>query len=122
MGGILWQVVMVPPDSSELIDRTNNLTVATTDPVTHKVYIADNLSQDFLATVFIHELGHVAMISFDLIRDIKRMVKPEYWVEMEEWVCNLIADHGNTIYSVAYQILGYDALHIVPQEIEKLIA
>lgn len=122
MGGILWQVVMVPPYSNELVDRTNSLTVATTDPVSHTVYIADNLSDDFLATVFIHELGHVAMISFDLLGDIRRMVKPEYWVEMEEWVCNLIADHGHTIYSVAYQILGYDALHIVPKEIERLIA
>lgn len=122
MNGILWRVLPVSPFSSELIDRTHNLTVATTDPIDHVIYIADNLPDDFGATVFIHELGHAAMVSFGLLDDIRRMAKPDYWIELEEWVCNLIADHGKAIFSVAYQMIGYDAVHIARKEIERLIA
>lgn len=122
MGGIWWQVVPVPPYSVELIDRTGVLTVATTDPLEHRIYIANNLSYDFTVKVFIHELGHAAMVSFGLLEDVRRMVKPEYIIEMEEWICNLIADHGNAIYQAAYATMGYDALHVVPREIERMIA
>lgn len=122
MGGIIWRVVIVPPDSMELVDRTGTLTVATTDPSSHMVFLSENLTGDFLARVVVHELGHCAMISFDLISEIRRMVAPRYWVEMEEFCCNLIADYGYTIYSDAYHILGEEALYIVPKELEKVIA
>lgn len=122
MGGIIWRVVIVPPDSMELVDRTGTLTVATTDPSSHTVFLSENLTGDFLARVVVHELGHCAMISFDLISEIRRMVAPRYWVEMEEFCCNLIADYGYTIYSDAYHILGEEALYIVPKELEKVIA
>lgn len=122
MGGILWHVAMVPPDSFYLVDRTGTLTVATTDPKSHTVYLSWDLKGEFLARVVIHELGHCAMVSFDLISEIRRMVAPKYWVEMEEFCCNLIADYGYTIYKDAYLILGDEALSIMPYELEKVIA
>lgn len=46
------------------------------------------------------------MFSFDLLRDIHRMVHPEYWLEAEEWVCNFIADYGLLIFSCLDAIDG----------------
>lgn len=117
-----WHVVFVKPNSDLLVDRTGKLTVATTDPQTRCVYLSTNLNGDFLNRVLIHELGHCAMISYGLLDDIHRMVKPEYWIEAEEWVCNFMADYGVKIFSEAYRILGDDAWLVVPYELERLIA
>lgn len=122
MGGILWRVAVVPAHSDVLVDRTGTLTVATTDPTTHTVYLSESLSGAFLARVVVHELGHCAMVSFGLISEIRRLVPPGNWVEMEEFCCNFIADYGYTIYSDAYHILGQEALYIVPEFIEKFVA
>ena len=122
MNGYLWQIVFVDPYDPMLVDRTGALTVATTDPITLTVYISNELSGEFLTHVLIHELGHCAIFSFDLLYDIHRMVKPKYWVEAEEWVCNFIADYGAKIFSIAYSVLGDDAWIFIPYELERLIA
>lgn len=70
----------------------------------------------------LHELGHCAIFSFNLLDDIHRMVLPKYWFEAEEWVCNFIADYRESIFGVAYSILGEDAWALIPYELEKLIA
>lgn len=105
-----------------LVDRNAVLTVATTDPSTRTVYISNSIHGNFLVRVLVHELGHCAIFSYDLLPDIHRMVYPEYWEEAEEWVCNFIADYGMSIYRAAYDILGSSALDMIPQEIERLIS
>lgn len=122
MNGYLWKVVLVDPVSPMLVDRTGTRTVATTDPDTLTVYLSEDLDGSFAVRVLIHELGHCALFSFDLIKDIHRIAKPEYWIEAEEWVCNFIADYGRIIFSAAYYILGDDAWMFIPQELEKMIA
>lgn len=122
MNGYLWQIVFVDPYDPMLVDRTGVLTVATTDPTTLTIYISNELSGEFLTHVLIHELGHCAIFSFDLLIDIHRMVKPKYWIEAEEWVCNFIADYGTQIFNTAYSILGDDAWIFIPYELERLIA
>ena len=118
----LWHVVFVPPDSDLLVDRTGVKTVATTDPMTRCIYLSDSLEGDFLNRVLIHELGHCVMISYNLLPVIHKMVKPEYWIDMEEWICNFIADYGVAVFKAAYQILGDDAWLIVPYELERLVS
>lgn len=122
MNGYLWHVNFVDPYDPILVDRTGTLTVATTDPSTLSVYISNDLDKEFQFHVLIHELGHCALFSFDLLDDIHRMVYPAYWVEAEEWVCNFIADYGIKIFSIAYDALGEDAIDIVPYEVERMIA
>ena len=122
MNGYLWKVIFVDPNSDLLVDRTNTLRIATTDPVTYCVYLSNALEGDLLNKVLIHELGHCTMVSFNLLEDIHRMVKRKYWIEAEEWVCNFIADYGLRIFSVAYSILGEDAWVFVPYELERLVA
>ena len=121
LNGYLWRIEFVPAMSDMLVDRTGHLTVATTDPNTHTVYLSRDLHGDFLNRVLVHELGHCTMVSFGLLDDIHRMVKPEYWIEAEEWVCNFIADYGFRIFSIAYDVLGDDAWLYVPYGLERLV-
>ena len=64
----------------------------------------------------IHELGHCAIFSFDLLPDIHRMVKEKYWIEAEEWMCNFIADYGMMIFSIAGEIAP------IPRQIELFVS
>lgn len=122
MNGYSWKIRFVPHDSPMLVDRTGTLTVATTDPRTLTLYLSEELSGDFLMTVLIHELGHCALYSFGFLRRIKRMVVPEYRIEMEEFICNFLADYGFRIFKIAYQTLGCDAWKLIPGELEKFVA
>lgn len=122
INGYLWKVAFVDPDDPMLVDRTGTRTVATTDPTTNFVYLSNDLVGDFLIRVLIHEIGHCALFSFDLLGDIHRMVKPEYWIEAEEWICNFIADYGMDVFRSVSTVLGYDAIAYVPRGVEMLIA
>lgn len=122
MNGYFWKVRFVGENSPYLVDRTGHKTIATTDPVTKTVNLAEGLDGDFLVRVLLHELGHCAMVSYNLIDDIHRMTYPEYWIEAEEWVCNFIADYGFQIFSAAYDILGDRAWLYVPYRIDKALA
>lgn len=121
MNRYLWHIQFVDPQSPYLVDRTNRLRVATTDPRTKNVYLSSELYGDFLVRVLVHELGHCTMFSYHLLDQIHRMVRPEYWIEAEEWVCNFIADYGMMIFNNAFEILGYYAWTSVPQEIDKMM-
>ena len=122
MNGYFWKVQFVEASDPMLMDRTGKRTVATTDPVSRTVYLANVLYGDFLMKVLIHELGHCALVSFNLLDDLHRMVKPQYWVEAEEWACNLLADFGFQVFSIAFDILGYDAWKEIPKSFDRLIA
>lgn len=122
MNGYSWKAIFVKPNDPMLVDRTGTLTVATTDPSTLTVYISNAIHGEFLTRVLIHELGHCAIFSFNLLDDIHNLTYPDRWIEAEEWVCNFIADYGMTIYKAAYDVLGTESLYFVTNEIERLIA
>lgn len=119
MNGYLWTVETVNRRNPKLIDRTDQYKLATTDPETLSVYLSDELYGDFLMTVFIHELGHCALWSYDLIDEIHRMTKPEYWVDMEEFICNILADYGFKVFGIMFKTMGYDAWKMIPKEFER---
>lgn len=114
MNGDRWRVLFDSPYSPNLIDRTGKLCVATTDPRTRTVYLSNELAGDFLRTVLIHELGHCAMISYDLLPYIHNAIPPQLWIEAEEWICNFLADYGEEIFDISKSILAvadeYDSL------------
>lgn len=122
MNGYIWRISFVNPASPMLVDRTGELRVATTDPENLTVYLSDMLTGEFLITVLIHELGHCALFSFNLIDDIHYVVDRKHWYEAEEWVCNLIANYGREIFSIAKDFLGDYAWTLIPSELEKIIA
>ena len=110
VNGWLWRIRFVDPDSPYLVDRTGRRTIAVTDPKLQHVLVARGLSGEKLRRVLIHELGHVTLVSYGLLPELHRMVKPAYWVDAEEWACNWIAAYGNMIFRKGSQILGYDIL------------
>lgn len=122
MDGYLWRIKFVNPNDKMLMDRTGKMTLATTDPNLATIFMSRSLSGALLMKVLIHELGHCALVSYGLLDDIHKVVKPEYWILAEEWVCNFIADYGAKIFSIAYSVLGNDAWMFIPYELDKVIA
>lgn len=122
MNGDRWLVRFVSPQNRILVDRTGTLTVGVSDYSTKTVYLADNLSGEMLNRVFIHELGHCALFSYQLLPHLHRMVKKQYWIEAEEWACNLLADYGGMIFRTAQDILGNRFVYIMPYGVERLVA
>lgn len=84
MNGIHWVLEYVNPYNPFLIDRTGRLTLGTTDPITKRVYVSNGLRG------FMHELAHCALVSYNLLDDLHRLVKPECLLEAEESLCNFI--------------------------------
>lgn len=99
-------MIFVEPNHPELIDRTGQFRVATTNPIKSTIFLSRSLSGDFLRTVLIHELGHAAMISYGMLPEIHSMTKPQYWIEMEEYICNIIADKATELIDIADGLLG----------------
>ena len=114
MNGDLWKVRFTSPQNPVLVDRTNVLTVGVTDPSTMTIYLSDRLSGGFLTRVTLHELSHAMMYSYGYLYLIHKYCKPEFWVDMEELIANLIADRAKEIFERAYEIVGDEAIHFVP--------
>lgn len=122
MNGDFWQVRFVSPSDNVLIDRTGERTLAVSDYSTRVISIANNLHGELLSRVFIHELGHCVMFSYGLLPELHRMVKKQYWIEAEEWVCNFIADYGQFVIRTARDILGNRFAYVAPIGAERMIA
>lgn len=122
MNGYLWSIRYVRPTNPMLIDREGHRSVATTDGTTRTVYLSNDIFGEFKTKVLLHELGHVAIFSFNLLDEIHRMVYPEHWINAEEWICNFLADYGKMIFDAASRVLGEDGWICIPKELEKLIA
>lgn len=122
MNGIPWTVVDVDAGSDLLIDRSGNRTVATTDPLTCCIYVSQTIFGDFRKRVIAHEMGHAVCFSYGLLDTIHACCYPEKRIEMEEFICNFVADYGEMIFSITYQIIGDDALRLLPMHLERLIA
>lgn len=97
MGGVWWSVRIVPPSSPCLVDRTGNITVATTEPRRHRINVSSALTGGKLETVLAHEMTHAAMRTYGLEGLIRRKVPSRHRFEIEEAICNLVADHGADI-------------------------
>lgn len=50
------------------------------------------------------------------------MVKKRYWVDAEEFVCNMLADYGCFVIGVAKDVLGNRFTYVAPVGAERMIA
>lgn len=117
-----WRISFVSPHNPELIDRTGNYTLGVTVPSEHTIYLSNDLYGNELITVFIHEMTHTVLWEYDIISDIHRYSKPKYAVDMEELVCNIVANYGYLIFKSVYESLGGKAIFYIPQIIERMVA
>lgn len=122
MNGILWTIVNVPPMSGYLVDRTGAITVGVTDARTKMIYLSSAISGDFRKRVIAHEMGHAVCFSYNLIGQIHRCCYPWKRIEMEEFVCNFVADYGERIFNLTYQIMGDAALEMLPAHLERMVS
>lgn len=122
MNGDWWSVRWTDPVDPILVDRTNVLTCAVTDPDTMTIYLSNKLRGEFLTKVVLHELSHAMMISYGYLEQIHRYCKKRHWVDMEELIANLIANQAKEIFQRAYDIVGDDAIRFVPYMLEQFAA
>lgn len=122
MNGDLWRVHFVSPNDNVLIDRTGKRTLAVSDYSTMTISIANNLHGELLNRVFIHELGHCVMFSYGLLQELHHMVKKRYWVDAEEFVCNILADYSHFVIGTARDILGNQFTYVAPVGMERMTA
>ena len=122
MNGDWWSVRWTNPTDPILVDRTNVLTCAVTDPDTMTIYLSNKLRGEFLTKVVLHELSHAMMISYGYLEQIHRYCKKRHWVDMEELIANLIANQAKEIFQRAYDIVGDDAIRFVPYMLEQFAA
>ena len=122
MNGFHWNVRWTDPTDPILVDRTNVLTCAVSDPETMTIYLSNKLCGEFLTRVVLHELSHAMMYSYHYLDEIHRYCKKRYWIDMEELIANLIADRAYEIFQRAYDIVGDDAIRFVPYMLEQFVA
>ena len=60
--------------------------------------------------------------SYGLLPELHRMVKKRYWVDAEEFVCNILADYGQFVIGTARDILGNQFTYVAPIGAERMIA
>ena len=53
--------------------------------------------------------------------DIHKMVRKEYWLEAEEWLCNYLTDYGIYIFEAFFEVLGPSALNAIPKQFDILL-
>lgn len=65
-----------------------------TKSATMCVYLSNRLRGLDLEVVLAHEVGHCAMYSYGLLDSLHAAIPEDTWVDVEEWVCNYLANRG----------------------------
>lgn len=79
-----WHLEFVDSHDPILLNPDGNYTVGVTIPEYRTIFIADNISGDYLHHVLCHELFHAEMVS-------RGVFVPEY---IEEALCDIAADYS----------------------------
>lgn len=95
INGIKWDIYFVPPHSEYLTTSLNTYALGVTDWNKKCVFIANNQYGDKLEHIICHELCHAVCFSYEIHMSI----------ELEEWLCNFMADHGKEIIYILDEIL-----------------
>lgn len=90
INGIEWNVYKVPAYSYMLRRSDNSLTVGMCDFSKCSIFLCDKLKGPFLRKVFLHEVCHSAIFSYDIEMDIQQ----------EEFLCDFISTYGDEIFRI----------------------
>lgn len=94
------------PFDPVLVDRTGELRIATTDPESMTINIANNVQPPLLDMVMLHEMTHAVTVSHGLLRLLRQKVPENLWVLVEEWSAELVEKHGMEVALAASRSLG----------------
>lgn len=106
MNGGVWGPVIADRDDPRPIDRTGTSRLATTDPSTTCVYLSNGPRGLGLEAVSTHGVGHCAMYGYGLLDSPHAVIPGDTWVDVEEWVCNYLANRGREAIHAADTALG----------------
>lgn len=90
-----WEVVYCNPLSDNLMRSDGSLTLGVTDNNTKCVYMNNHLSGAKHEHVLCHELTHVICFEYDV----------NIPIELEERLCNFMADHAREIVNILDELL-----------------
>lgn len=106
LNGTVWRVVFVEPSNPGLIDRTNTLRLATTDPVSHIIRISSAVVPPLLDKVLLHEVAHAITISYGLLDFLGIMIPDKYRISVEEWAVQLVENYSIEALAISVSILN----------------
>lgn len=92
----IWRLEFCRPNSPNLLRSNGTRTVGVSDNSVKTVWIADNLSDYMRERVLCHELTHCICFEYDISLPI----------DLEEWLCNFMADHGREIIDLLDSLLS----------------
>lgn len=85
-----WLIKFIPPTDRIFRVKDGSYTVGACDDIMKTIYLANNLTGDFLYKVLCHEIVHAAMFSYNV--DLTH--------EQEELLANIIATYGEEIIKI----------------------
>lgn len=96
INGIDWKIYLVSSNHPSIQRDDGTFTLGCCDNDVKKIYIADDLNEEYLKKVLCHELVHACMYSY-------RVNLNEY---QEEILADLIATYGEEIMSITNSIFN----------------
>lgn len=91
-----WELVLVNPNSKELVRSDGTVTIGMTDNIQKKVFINNRLNDYMFDKCLAHELCHVYAFSFDYFMDI----------ETEEIVADFFSLFGRSMVYMLDDLVG----------------
>ena len=92
----LWRMEFCRPNSPNLLRSNGTRTVGVSDNSVKTVWIADDLSDYMRERVTCHEITHCICFEYNISLPI----------DLEEWLCNFMADHGREIIDLVDSLLS----------------
>lgn len=95
------------PGDPRLVDRLSMACLGTADPVSHTIYLSDELEPPLLDRVLVHEIAHAVTISYGLL-DVLHIAVVDKLVQVivEEWAAQLVEAHAIEAIDLASRYLG----------------
>jgi len=105
LNGEVWRVVTASPDDPLLVDRTNTLRLATTDPVSHTIRISSEVKPPLLDRVLLHEVAHAITVSYGLLGNLHNILPKSLWIPVEEIIAQIVEN-----FSIEAAIISSESL------------
>jgi Zn-dependent peptidase ImmA (M78 family) len=92
----LWRIVFTYPQNPNLRMSDGRQVLGLCDNNIKTIFIADNQSDYKTEHILCHEITHAICFEYDIYLDY----------EMEEWLCNFMADHIREVVEILDTILS----------------